>query len=674
MPLFRQLSILSLLLFAYSCHGQPDKPSQEGLQVLLQAKELCEENHLNPKEWNKDLCMEFLQEFIAEIDQEKMLFSRKDLTEWEEILPTLQKAPSEGERLLVDLAAEDYKSALNNLLNYYETAAHKEIAFSKKEQLETMAEKRKRPEKRSDLLLVWEQELRRRWQDQLFKEQLIADHLDFDELKKSSFEKVKARLIQQTNTKLNSIPNFLELLASSYLQVQDHQSYYMSLESKSDWTAAYTREFVGIGARIELEKDYPKISELIIGGPAWKAGLLQAGDVIMRIADSNGELRDVGGQTLDETIAMLKGEKGSEVAVKVLRDNQTILNLGLERGAVQLETASSFVLSDKAADLPVAYLRLPRFYMGNEGAAMHVLQELRAINEKGIEGLILDLRNNQGGSAREAAEIIGYFLEDALAMQSRYRDGEVSKIWNEDGQVIYNGHLLIMTNGRSSSASELTAGTLRDYRRALLVGSQQTYGKGSIQRFFDVMSSDSSEQAIGQVKLTVGNFFTASGRSPQYNGIVPDLVLPDNFNYVPSGERAGKYALQAVSLERQDLTQSVNTVRNIARLRDHSETRTGKSPAFQKARERGKMLAAELSESSRSLDFSTFVAEQKKRQEEALRIARDNGTIASMQAEVIVPNNRGDKEILKLQRERLREELLKDPYIQECVFILNDMM
>ncbi len=667
---------ISILLFGTSCNSQTTVNKIRQPSLLPAAVEVATENHLSAKPWTQELCDTIVQQFLDELDEDRLHLTRVSINEWQALQELLFRDMAQGESLLVEAAHKEINAAGLARAAFYKQLLPKHLDLDSSARFESNPERRDRPKDGRKRTKEWKRHFHWKLLEQLTKEVLIAPEKELQILKKRAFTKVQQRLIERAEVKANmDLLECAEALTNAYLQVQDYQSYYMSPQSKSDWQAEYTRQFVGIGARLEIENDYPKITELLVGSPAWKQGQLKEGDIILTISDGSGEMKDVGGLAMNEIVALLKGPEGSSVQLLVAGTANTSRQIKVPRGQVELETASSFMLSDSLAEQPIGYLRLPRFYMGDEGSAWHVLQELEALNELEAQALILDLRFNRGGSAREAAQIIGFFLEDAVAMQSRYKEGDVSQITDDDGKVVFDGELLIMVNGRSSSASELTSGTLQDYKRALIVGSPQTFGKGSIQQFFDLEVEDSLQAQPGQVKLTVGNFFTASGRSPQYNGIAADIVLPDGFGYIRSGERTGPFALPPVSLDSLiNPIQNVNLVEGLDSLRIKSETRVASSDHFNLAVKRAERLAEQEKATMITLNYKKFLDSKKNDYLLDQQLEEIEAPIEGFHAELVIPENRGEREMLKLRRQRLVEQIQSDPYIQECLFILNDML
>jgi len=350
--------------------------------------------------------------------------------------------------------------------------------------------------------------------------------------------RVKKKILNQIDAlKTESRTALFSKYINAYLKANDIQTEYLTADEKKQWDAEFSRNLVGIGVELEMEAGYPKIRRILPNSPAGQSGLLSTDDLILQISDAGGNFIDVGDKTMPEVIKLLKGEPKSTVILMVKKKGQPAMPITLTRDHYELEKLHAFLLSEGDNPSKVGYLKLFRFY---EGCSADVLHELTQFNKMGIKSLILDLRDNQGGSAIEARKIMGYFLEGGVVMYAKYKNNQLRIFEDESVAADFTGKLVIAVNENSSSASELTAGTLQDYGRAVIAGSQ-TYGKGTIQRFHPIQNDTFD---LGEIKLTIGVFYTANGRSVQHQGVLPDLRLPAENSSFETGERAYPNALK----------------------------------------------------------------------------------------------------------------------------------
>ena len=273
---------------------------------------------------------------------------------------------------------------------------------------------------------------------------------------------------------------------NAYLKIHDVQTEFLSKIEKEKWEEDFTRTLVGVGANLQIVNEYPQITELTIGGPLWKSQKAEKGDVILEIKEENQASINVLGLSMKEVIQLLRGKIGTTVRLTLKKENASVEEVAIERDKIDLDRVMSFLLEDRLQKRKVGYIRLPRFYGGKEGCAAHVLEHLELLKANDIEGIVFDVRNNKGGASRQAIEVMGYFLKEGIVMQAQYKGGGERIFEDSDGVASYEGQLLVLTNSRSGSASELFAGTMQDYGRAVIVGGRATFGKGTIQRFVDL--------------------------------------------------------------------------------------------------------------------------------------------------------------------------------------------
>ena len=357
----------------------------------------------------------------------------------------------------------------------------------------------------------------------------------------------------------------------------------------------------------------------------------------------------------------------------VKKKNGIFKEIEIVRDKIEFDLAMSFILDDSLTKQKIGYIRLPRFYSGNPGSADHVLNEIKTLKKNNVKGIIFDVRNNIGGSAGECRELISYFINEGIIMQSKSANGGINQEYINNPSLQYEGDLLVLTNSRSGSASELFSGTLQDYKRALIVGSKSTFGKGTMQNFIDLNDSENSASKFGQIKMSVALFYTASGRSPQSTGIIPDIKLLDDSKYIRSGERCFPFSLPPDALPETIVRQDVNNVKSIEQLKAKSEQRTSTNNRFILAEKKARRLLDVEERNLVSLDIDTY----KEQKITEASFEKENKEIFSDIKEFEVSF---DKTAFKqdstsvLNRKRWIKQIKQDPYIYECYKIINDMI
>lgn len=528
-------TILTLfLLFLFTRNGVKNPPKEAA--TLLAVVNCMKNNHFQCRDFNDALAADIFNAYLEALDPEKCVFTCVEIEQLNEHRLLIDNEIQEGRIDFFNKIIKIRIKALENAAAIVRSILNEEIHTASTD---------------ADDINFYEfgcgnEELRNRWRHKIKQQYLEGILTETQRNRAASIEiqrsNAKKRAIKKISNQIDALKAESRMLLFSkyinaYLKANDIQTEYLTDDEKKQWEAEFSRNLVGIGVELEMEAGYPKIKRIIPNGPAEQAGLLSKEDLILQISDVAGNFVDVGDKTMHEVINLLKGEPKSTVKLMVKKKDQPAIPVTLTRDHYELEKLHSFLLSEGANPSKIAYLKLFRFY---EGCSADLLHELTQFNKMGIKSLILDLRDNQGGSAIEARKIMGYFLEGGVVMYAKYKNNQLRIFEDESVEADFTGKLVIAVNENSSSASELTAGTLQDYGRAVIVGSQ-TYGKGTIQRFHPIQNDTLD---LGEIKLTIGVFYTANGRSVQYQGVLPDIRLPAENSLFETGERAYPNALK----------------------------------------------------------------------------------------------------------------------------------
>lgn len=332
----------------------------------------------------------------------------------------------------------------------------------------------------------------------------------------------------------------------------DPHTNYFAPQTKDRFDTSLSGSLEGIGARLQKKMDDIEIMEIISGGPAWTSGKLEKGDQILRVAqDKDTVATSIVGMRISDAVDLIKGPKGTKVTLTLKKVDGNIKDVTLVRDVVLIEEtfAKTALLQDDSINYGV--INLPKFYFNQENnagraAGDDVAKEIVKLKEEGMEGLIIDLRNNGGGSLREVIEMAGLFIPEGPMVQVGLKGNRTQTLNDDDGgAVLWDGPLVILVNELSASASEILAAALQDYDRAIVLGSKQTFGKGTVQNFEDlnryVKSSEFGD--LGALKLTTQKFYRINGGSTQLEGVKSDVIAPDRYSYIEIGERDEDYPL-----------------------------------------------------------------------------------------------------------------------------------
>ena len=419
-------------------------------------------------------------------------------------------------------------------------------------------------------------ELQARWRKQL-KFSTISTYYDFLE-EKQTVEKRKDEALKQskkyiatvnedltdtqleeksrasTQTSLEEYYDFTDdlqrkdyfaIFLTTIVEQFDPHTNYMAPPDRDRFDQRMSGKLEGVGARLQKKKDYINVIEVISGGPAWRGEHVEVGDVLLKVRQED-ELEPVSivGMRIDDAVKLIKGPKGSKVILTVKGVDGSIREEIITRDVVELEEtyAKSTVIGKQ--DNTYGLINLPAFYFNMQNyternAATDIKKEILSLKKEGIEGLVLDLRNNGGGSLRTAVDIAGLFIKEGPVVQVASSDGTKDVLEDKDAAIIWDGPLVILVNELSASASEILAAAMQDYKRAIIIGSKQTYGKGTVQNVVDLNRwlRKNDQGDMGALKLTTQKFYRVNGGSTQLEGVKSDVVMPDRYSYFDVGER-----------------------------------------------------------------------------------------------------------------------------------------
>lgn len=526
---------------------------------------------------------------------------------------------------------------------------------------------------------------------------------------KEQIRKRYERLLKtlQEETREDQVNAFLSALAQSY----DPHSDYMSQRALDNFNIQMRLSLVGIGAELRSEDGYAKIMGLIPGGPAERGGQLKVNDRIVAVAQANGEFEDVVDMKLDRVVELIRGKKGSTVRLQVIPGNSpdpSKLNvITIVRDEVKLkdEEAKAQIINTQEQDgksRRIGWITLPSFYadMTQRGGAAKsttkdVASLLKRLKREGIEGLVIDLRRDAGGSLDEAVRLTGLFVPKGPIVQAKDTDGTIKALNDPDPSVLWEGPLIVLTNRLSASASEIFAAALQDYGRAIIVGDTQSFGKGTVQTLLDVdrfMPLFATSGKSGALKLTIQKFYRIKGGSTQLRGVTSDIILPSITDQPDLGESSLKNPLNYDEVPARDFTPENTATAVLPQLKEASETRIASNPEFSYLSEDNKRLHEMFEKNTVSLNKSERVAEldADKGRREARNIERKARTKSPFTAVEVtldtvtaptLPPVALDKPPKRPLAEELDEEgnpivdddfVFVDPVRDEALFIMQD--
>ncbi len=472
-------------------------------------------------------------------------------------------------------------------------------------------------------------------------------------------------------------------LLSAFANACDPHTEYFKPEAREDFNLSMSGTLEGIGAVLREDDGYIKVVSIVPGSASWRQKQLQAEDKILKVAQGKEEPVDIVNVSVNDAVRLIRGPKGTEVRLTVEKPSGEILIIPIVRDVVVVEEtyAKAAVLQEGKGKPKVGYISLPSFYHDFQKAdgrrsSDDVKKELLRLKERSVEAVILDLRGNGGGALEDAVNLAGLFFPEGPVVQVKNRDGSIRVLSDEDPATVFTGPLVVMVNSFSASASEIVGAALQDYGRAVILGTDSTFGKGTVQSVVDLdrfLPPQAAElQPLGAVKITVQKFYRINGHTTQFLGVIPDILVPDAYTRMEIGERSLPHALPEDRVPRLEYARARPDL-PLEALRKKSAARQAKDPYFraldtwleeqEKKRERGIMR----------LDRSRYFEERResrKRSESLEKLHSHKDLKAHALASLTAT-----QDSLEIEKEkRWEEQLGKDAYLGEAYSIVGDLL
>lgn len=556
---FSTLILLATAMFAFTNCKSGDPDSRQ--KLLSTVTTVLEQQHYSPKKVNDDFSKLLFKTYLNELDADKNLFLMSDVQQFKKFENSLDDEMHGSPIQFFPLVNAIYLKRIPEVITLYKQILSAPFDFNVDETFALEDDKKNYSEN--------EQERKDRWRKKL-KYMTLERYVDLLEAKEKYpkdtavnkpdtalekearhrvlramdriYDRIKAKFSDDDrfNLYINTISNLMD----------PHTDYFAPVEKRA-FDEMMSGRFYGIGAQLQETEGVIKIVSLLTGGPAWKSGEILANDVIIKVAQGSEPPVDISGYAVEDAVKIIRGQKGTEVKLTVKRQDGTIKVVSLIRDEiVQDESyARSAVITDNGKK--IGYIYLPDFYADFErpnGArcSQDVAKEIIKLKAEGIDGIVLDLRFNGGGSLYEVVQMVGLFINEGPIVQVRDKEGNLSPLEDKNSDVLYDGPLTVMVNEGSASASEIFAAAIQDYKRGIVVGSTSTFGKGTVQKNVPLgkrIDFFTQNSEMGALKLTFQKFYRINGGSTQLKGVVPDVVMPDAYDYLKIREKDNSSSL-----------------------------------------------------------------------------------------------------------------------------------
>jgi len=691
LPLLLSMLVVGIFLATRTLGTGTSAPPGKYERILQSVGEMLRQGHYSPKEINDDFSRKVYNRYFAEMDPEKNLFLQEDLKAlrryetriddeikgapveyFREVSKIFDQRRSEAARIYDELLSKPFDFTANETivadpkkLSFPATQAIRREAWRKKLKFMTL-------ERYTDMV---EQQEKAKGKDTVFKTnaQLEADA-------RAKVRKVMDRIFQRYEKTFNEDKRF-EIYVNTITEQMDPYTQFFPPVEKRYFDEQLSGSFSGIGASLQYDEGNIKIASLLTGSPAWKSKQIEVGDVIVKVAQGRDTAVDISGFEVEDAVKLIRGKKGSDVTLTLKKKDGTVKPVTLTRDVIQQDEtyARSAVIEENGSK--IGYIYLPEFYANFDDpngrrCATDVANEIVKLKASGVDGIVMDLRNNGGGSLYDVVQMVGLFIEDGPIVQVRDRQGRPMVMRDKDQGVLYEGPLAVMVNEFSASASEIFAAAIQDYGRGIIMGSTSTYGKGTVQRAIGLdpdagfMSSNSE---LGSLKITLQKFYRINGGATQLKGVVPDVIVPDQYEAFKYRERDNEHSLPWDEINKAAY-KPWNAGYDLQTIKNLSSARINNSAVFQQIKKNTEALARRT-EKEYTLQIDKYRQEQK----EFRALAKQTDSLIKANNELQIAYLPEDKQRMaedKTKEERYNQWLKdrsRDIYLDQAVRVIGDI-
>lgn len=692
--------LLGGMLGALSCRGSSDNDTlTQQHQLLVGLGMIIEQRHYSPKQVNDQFSEKIFNEFLSTLDGEKNIFLQSDIANLSVYKDKIDdEIHGRSPMKFYPAAIEIFQQRIAAVKPVYKEILSKPFDFTKDETYQPVSDSLDYPADEAAGRKAWYDRLKYRtlvaYNDLLNQKEKakptdsIAKKPDA-ELEKEARETVKAYYNRYFDQRFNpatfNATQQFSLFVNTITHEMDPHSDYMPPLDQREFNEEMSNRFYGIGALLTEKNGQVAIESVIAGGAAWKSKKIDVGDVILKVATDDAPMVDLTGYEVTAAVKLIRGAKGSTVHLQIKKAaDGSVDTVSMIREEVKLDQAAAKSLIINENNNKIGYLSLPQFYADfndAEGArsAVDVAKEINKLKAENIDGLIIDLRSNPGGSLADVNKMIGYFVKAGPAVQVKNRVKQSDQMMddNNSDDVLYDGPLIVMVNEFSASASEIFAAAMQDYQRAIVVGSTSTYGKGTVQQQLPLGKPNKNGMPeFGGLKLTTEKFYRINGGSTQLKGVEADVILPDLLESVKAREKDNPTALPWDKIKPATYTiwqPAYNQDSVIARARQ----RVSQNPVFQAITRTNDWMSNNENRPV-SLNLKKYKAEQERirkmfdRDDKGIRLKDSlSVTIMPVDTKQYLENT----DITKVEfYKRWKSDVSKDVYIKETAAIMHDMI
>lgn len=686
--------IISVIIFFELSANKFDDPNKDKLLVEL-VSVVLDRLHYDPKIIDDDFSKSVYDDYIKAIDPQKRFLLKSDIENFDQYKLLIDDQIKSSSIDFFNLTYETLMLRVDEVESFYIDILDNPFDFNIDEDLNTDFEQLDYAVGLNDKISIWRKRLKLSTLDGFATKKIVQEEKGSIDDSENELKSDVELEIESRNAILENLKDFFNfnddlerkdwfsIYLNSIVNQFDPHTVYLAPQAKDVFDQNISGRFQGIGARLLKKNQQVEIAEIIIGGPVWRDKLLNVGDLILGVSQNpDEEPVDISIMKLSDAVDLIKGEKGTKVYLMVKRVDGGIEQVEITRDIVELEEtyAKSSLIYQESKKF--GFITLPSFYIdfndyGQRNAASDIKKEILKLKNENVNGIIMDLRGNGGGSLKTAVDITGFFIDEGPVVQVKSIGGRKEVLKDTDPSVIWDGPLVILVNEFSASASEILAAALQDYNRAIIIGSKQTYGKGTVQNVLSLNQfiSGNTYGELGFIKLTTDKFYRISGGSTQLEGVKSDIVLPNRYSYVDIGERDLENPLSWDQINSANYS-PLNKQLYYDKSLENSKNRISKNEFFNIINEQAKWVKEQQDDNIVSLNYDSYKMDMDNNKKESEKFKKIEDFKSNYKFEWLRDTRiMGDEipdEIIE-RRNRWIDDLKKDLYVDEAVNILSDL-
>ena len=703
--MFKKIKFKKLLMFAplmtlMFCFNSPQNDDEKMQTIMVSVKNTLSYLHYSPKPINDAYSQDVFDQYIEDVDASKRYFLKSDIDEFKKHYTKLDDYLNNGNLVFYKLTIDRLYQRVDEIDKMTQDILAKPINLEENDELILEPKKRMYPADAKQQYNEWKkyikynilqeiETLNSKEESQKKKKDSVINNKLPDTIKYAplSMEKKREKATLEVKDlitdsfrrfKKRKKMDWFSVYMNAYTEVFDPHTNYFSPKSKEEFDMNFTGKVIGIGAIIQEKRGYLYLGALTIGAPAWKSKQLSEGDKILKVKSKPGEEPvNVVGMLSDEAVRLIRGEKGTPVTMTVEKKDKTIKEVTMIREEVAIEDTFARSIAVNASNgKKYGFIYLPSFNVDFEdpkgrNASDDIKAELIKLKKENVQGIILDLRSNGGGSLTEVGDIMGLFMNAGPYVQVKDSRGKVQVLSNKSNEPIWTGPLVIMQNELSASASEILAGAMQDYGRAAIIGSPSSFGKGTVQTFVDLNRFLNSNEDFGSLKLTIQKFYRISGESTQRKGVESDIKMKDFFSYSEVGERFDQFALPWDKIETASYKKL--TTLNVPQLQAEIDKKIAANSNYKLLQESAEWKEALDKEETITLNQTKFNELMKTRKAQIEKFKGldkfNNGLKFTLHPDELLRIKKD--EAFAKKTENWRKNLERDFYLEETVDVLS---